>query len=520
MRTWSTIFALIVWCAEMSSAQTPTTAPSATQANSLGIIVAPDTTLFTKPLLPDGTVDFVAAVNAAEGRGISPADNAVCVLIRLATLKANQPDDIQRRGEIEQLLGLPVKPNDEIFWQTWPGFQNQLPTDDPQSPDYVNRFDRAESQPWSSQDMPDLAAWLKTNQAAMALAAGAAQRSRFWFPIVLEPRDEGVLGAPVPDVRTWHELASSLCIRAMLKLHDRDAPGALDDLLVAQRLGNLLAQSPQLITRLVGVGCQQMACLASWQVLQDSPIPPEKLRQWSSRLLARPPVPTSPRLVLQRARYELLANVQMMAAGVPDGAAPADSRLPVLDWNRILRFGNSFFDDFTKDRSLLPPDQRAAEEKAFDERFKQIEQVADAADNTRVGNTPKWLLPQAGEDRNAYSDRAAASILMMMLPSTNRMSEIARRANEQFDWTAKVGVALAIYREDHGEYPSGLDKLIPNYLPRLPDNTSPNPVGYERHGPAYVIRNVHAYDARTTAFLAQEHLDYDWADIIIRTDKW
>jgi hypothetical protein len=518
MRFQPIIFIVLTQFAAIGLSQSATTQPAATQPNSRGIIVGPDTTVFTGPILPDGSVDYVAAVNAVEGRGISPQDNAECVLIHLVTLDANEPADIERRGEIERLLGVPIKPNDEVFWHPWPGFQNPIPTDDPQSPGFVDRFDRAKMQPWSSQDMPDLAAWLKTNEPALALVSTATQRSRLWIPIVLKPSDAGVLGVPPPDLHWWREIVLSLCIRSMLKLHEGDAPGALDDLLVAQRLGNLLEQSPQLITRLVGAGCQSSTCSASWRVLQESRIPPEKLRQWSSDMLAHPPISASPRLVVRRLRYEFLSNIQMMAVDNADRAALVHANLPVWDWNRILRFGNSFYDDL--DRSLGPDDQTAEFQRVFNERLKQVDQIAGKVDDTRIGNVPMWLLPKPSDTTATYSDRVGATFLSMTIPNLFGSSRSISRTNEQLDWTARAGVALAIYRQDHGEYPASLDALIPRYLPRLPENKFVDPVGYERRGSGYVIRNVRAYDAHTLAWLANEHLDYDWTDIIIRTDRW
>lgn len=528
MRLRTILVMLVAQLGGLCFAQAATTQSAGAQPNALGIIVGPDTTRLTGPLLPDGSVDYVAAINAIESRGVTPRNNAACILLRLTDAGMNQPPYIRRRIDTLKLIGAQIHPADEIAWQPWPGFANPTPTDDPQSPTYVDRFSQAETRPWSGKDMPDLTAWLTSNDAALAVAQAASQRSRFWLPIVMVPGDNASL--PLNgDVSLWRGLAQALCIRGMSRLHERDTSGALQDLLTLQRLGSLIGQSPELLVALTGSGMESLACQASWTLLGDSRIPAAALRRWSADLTAMTPIPVPPTGIVRRAHFDALHMVQVLAAvetaemlkhmSAADlqaaMAAAAKASIPVLDWNRILRLVNSIYDDLEKDRSALPAARRAAEEQAVDDRIKQFEQLVEAGPRL----PSQWLLPQPGETSNAYSDRVGANILMMQLPSFRHLAETFRQCDQRVDWTAKVGMALAIYRLDHGEYPVSLDALVPAYLPRLPDNTSAYPIGYERRGPAYVIRYVKVYDAREQAQLAEMHRDYEYSDIIIATDE-
>src|ERR1700744_5397789 len=45
------------------------------------IVVAPDTTLLTSPLRPDGAVDYFEALNRSFGRGVTPENNAFVALL-------------------------------------------------------------------------------------------------------------------------------------------------------------------------------------------------------------------------------------------------------------------------------------------------------------------------------------------------------------------------------------------------------------------------------------------------------
>jgi len=293
-------------------AQSPATSP--TGLNSIGIAVAPDTTFLTSPLLPNGGVDYATALNNLESQGVTPANNAECVLIRIIQEKEQAPEEVQRRAGVRRLIGAPVNSAPEIVWQNWPGFKTTLPTDDPAIPAYVNRFERATNQPWSSQETPELAAWLKSNEPALQLVAQAATRMRYWTPIVLPPGGTELIEEQYHGPIDMHNCADALRIRAMLELHDGDEAGALDDLLTVQRLGALLGQSDQLVHCLVANNMRASACMNSWRVLQDAHLPAPRLRQWSADLLALPSIPRIEDQAGLRLRCECLAMVQAMAA--------------------------------------------------------------------------------------------------------------------------------------------------------------------------------------------------------------
>jgi hypothetical protein len=513
-----------------SWAQSPATAPS-TEINSLGITVGHDTTFFTAPLSPDGSVDYVAALNDRNGRNNLPASNAECIPILIADADSRQPEDIQRRAALRLLLGMKDDPGREVVWQNWKGFEHPIPADDPDNPAHVDRFENATTQPWSSQDMPDLAAWLKTNDTALGLLTIASQRPEYWRPIVVRPGKSDLFEEPVDEDADWRNYSRALLIRAMLELHDGDASAALDDTVTVQRLASLFSQSSSLIPLLVADAMRDAGLRTSWRILQDSHLPPERLSQWSADLILGP----FPRLQEQvglRLRCDFLSMVQAMAAAETGEMlkhmtagelraarqAVAVLKVPVLDWNRILRYGNRYYDALLKDRSLLPSQQRDSELKSLSDWTAQIETISSNAD--RTGHPPAYMLPATGETRDAYSDRVGAILVAVTLPSIRHSSDVIRRDDERLPWTSLAGAALANYRTDHGEYPPTLEALIPKYLPRLPNKVLPDPIAYERRGNGYVIRHIRQYTDREKEFLAQSGQDFYSTDVVIRTDQF
>jgi hypothetical protein len=185
----------------------------------------------------------------------------------------------------------------------------------------------------------------------------------------------------------------------------------------------------------------------------------------------------------------------------------------------MLKYGNHYYDTLMKDRASLSPEQRNAELKALDDWTAQLNLIPADLGIGALIDSSTWLSRKPLETRDAYSDRVASILLLSSLPPFQRADDSVRRDNERLEWTARVGVALAVFRLDHGEYPASLDALVPKYLPRLPDNTSPNPVAYERRDAGYVIRNVREYSTQEKSRMAYWKEDYDPDDIIIRTDQ-
>jgi len=482
---------------------------SATAPNIFGIIVGPDTTYFTSPLRADGSVDYAAALNDRDSQGVETANNAACLLLRIRDPDQQDAEALARRATMLRLLDINLQPGEEIVWQNWPGVAHPLPADDPANPGFVDRFSRAAAQPWSASEMPELAAWLKTNGPALDIVAQAVRRPRLFLPIVLPPGESSLIHANSTELDKWRKFVDALCIRAMLRFHDGDASGALDDLLAVRKLGNLLPQFSSIISFPVACGMWTEACPPTWLILHRGQLSRKQLAQFTADELAIGPFPVVSNRVGERSRCDFLSYVQQKASEMDKNP----------DWNRILRFGNRYFDELFRDRSALSPTQRDTELEALDEKNAELEKTYFAADWNGPTGRPAWLLQMASESRDAYSDRFAKMALSVALVSFRNAEHSARRSNEQWDWTACAGAALAVYRLDHGLYPDALEALVPKYLPHLPDNTSPNSVVYERHGDGYIIRNARKYSADVKSKLERLGEDYDPGDIIIRTDQ-
>src|SRR5947199_1595250 len=84
------------------------------------ITPAYDTTRIVAPTLPDGSIDYLITLDDRDGRGVSPEDNAVPLLLRAfgrQALPSNQPAD-----GITDRLGMPHLPEQGNYFMRYEQF--------------------------------------------------------------------------------------------------------------------------------------------------------------------------------------------------------------------------------------------------------------------------------------------------------------------------------------------------------------------------------------------------------------
>ena len=186
--------------------------------------IGEDTTRITAPLRADGSVDYLAALNA---EGFPPPEpNAAIPLIRALGTQCLVGDPAQVLKLLRAPPDLPevgsfVEPSEEIE-STMPGIRRR--SDDPVRP------------------------WLEANREALDLIAEASQCEHFRVPIVRDPAN-GHLTVALPHTLLF-DLASALETRSNLAWSDGHAEDAWADRLTLLRLCVVLNEAPDLWTRI------------------------------------------------------------------------------------------------------------------------------------------------------------------------------------------------------------------------------------------------------------------------------
>lgn len=480
---FASLYAVLLLTAT-AAAQSPaaTTAPTtAPHPNKYGIIVSPETTGLTAPLREDGTVDYIAAINARFGKDVTPENNAAIPLLQAVGTPA-----ITSHGE-QLLKCLGIADPGLGCWHPWLGFhKDQTPAD---KADFIELA----SNPWAKE--PKVEAWLKANEHALALAVQAADRPRLFWPLVSrtdDPQPQLITISP-GHLLSCKQMAQALCIRAMHRISEGDQAGAWDDLRASHALASLLTQDPFVRSSAVAVSIHEATCQSDIAFLTASPCKLELLRKVASDFAGFGGMPDLAEVYGRCERYNFNDAIQDLARkdakqwmehlGLKDAAdvdATVDAELgkqglPRLDYNCILRRAMKTLDELSTPTAGLTPEQLAIHQERLARVCKEIDDTYVANDG---GHGDAWRWPKLAETRDAYSDRFGTVLLAGCFEDFHIGDKLSRIAARHMQ-AAQVFVAIECYHVKNSIYPAKLADLVPQYLAKVPEGSKDFPLTYQ-----------------------------------------
>jgi hypothetical protein len=465
------------------------------------------TTYVEGPVDPDGRVNYAAALNERLGKGVTPEKNANVLLWK--ALGPRPQGEPEMPPEFFRLMGMDRPPDEGDYFIDLSRFAKDNPQVVPgrEAEAVGERLNRATQRPWTPDEFPDVAAWLKANEKPLTLVVEATKRSHYFSPLVppeSEKGSSGLLNAPLPGVQPCRGLAGALAARAMLRLGRGAAGDAWEDLLACHRLGRLLGRGGCLFEGLVGIAIDLVACRADLAFLDRARPDAKRIDRCLRDLRALPPLPDLAEKVnlgdrfmfldivmqVDRRGLQFLKDLSDDRAGQPATFLEriqegfAQRMLDGIDWDPALETANRWFERAVA--VLREPDRPARVRKldAFSADLKALlEQAPDAE------GVAKTMLD--GKSTGKARGKAVGDILIpRLMPAINKVQDAADRARQTQD-NLTLAFALARYRLDHGRYPERLDALVPRYLPDVPrDLFSGRALVYRRDGDGYVLYSV------------------------------
>jgi hypothetical protein len=170
------------------------------------IRVARETTYLTAPLAADGLPDYEAAWLATLGPAPPPEENAAVLLLQTCwPLLENGATDLPA---VCRALGIPDVPPAESLVL--------YPPRDPASGVTDAMLETAEQWPWTTEELPVLAAWLAKNERLIDRLVEAADRPRYWLPSpsLLDGTPGSLFEVMLPDIQAHRGVARVLGYRA------------------------------------------------------------------------------------------------------------------------------------------------------------------------------------------------------------------------------------------------------------------------------------------------------------------
>lgn len=453
------------------------------------LTIGRETTYLDGPVSADGYVDYVAALNQRQSAGVTTENNAVVLLIQ-----AYGPEIIsaEARAPYFSLLGVEPPPGAGKYLEDQAGFlrrtQPAAATDagGAAAEEFRKRCETSSTRPWTSDEFPEVAAYLEANAAPLELVTEASRRGRYYSPLVSRGPVDSMFTVLLPVEQQQREAARQLTARSMQKLGSGDARGACEDLLTCHRLARLTGQSPFVIAALVSYALEAQAFQAEQPLLASPLLTAEEARQCQAdlRTLAPPAVMADvigfaerlsnldAAILVARGRYNLIEGMMSQ-----QNLQPAVSG--AVDWNVALAEINSQFDNIAATLRETDPARR------FDGLNQQMQSVSRADPQVMAIGLRAFL----GAREQASRDMGVA-LMHAHLPACQQAAIAESRAVAR-ERLVEVGFGLAAWQRAHGAYPDTLAALVPDPFAELPvDPFSGKDFVYRLTAAGYVLYSV------------------------------
>ena len=526
---WATLFVFMLlgmaavrtMADDPAAGDKPPTAPAAANNTPPVLMtISKETTRITGPLHKDGYVDYVAALNELGSKGVTPTNNAAALIWR-----AFGPEEIDKseRSEFFKLLGVAPLPRDGDYFIPLDQYAPRQGTPIKNGGD-LSRGNQpgvthdpvyvAGERPWSAAEFPTLAHWLKANEKPLAVMVEASKRPRRYDPLI-ESSDQTLIEVLLPALHLYREAAFTLAARAALRINEGKTDAAWDDLMAIHRLARLAAQGPTLVDAMVADAIEAVACGGDQVLLQHSRLSAATATKMLSDLRKLPPLSNMADKIDLNERFMFLDAVGFVARnGIGDfmkavnlisqlSTGNADSnqnstnhneikniapqppdraRLARIDWNLILRMGNTWYDRMVE--ALRKP-TRAERKRAIDKIQTDLRALA-----AKAGDFKSFVASPPTGSQAAVSLRLGELLVSLLLPGIGSASNAEDRTAMQFDLT-KMGFALAAYYADRGSYPERLTMLTPKYIAAIPRDIFTNgELRYKQSANGYLLYSV------------------------------
>jgi hypothetical protein len=409
------------------------------------IIVSKETTYLLGPLDEEGGVDYVAAINEAASKGVTPENNFVVALWQI--LGPNEVD--VHRERYFKLLGVTAPPENGEYYRTPSQHVQKL-------------LEKAYIKPWSGTDFPELVAWLASNDKFLQRLVDSSRRTRYYSPAVAGKNRPRVVLILLPASLPVSHVATALSARAMLSVHKGRLDEAFQDALACHRLARLTGQGPELVESSVCRRLDWLAARVELAIAASGRLRAEQCRAFAAELDKLPQLPSIPEKLRWFERLSLLDAIE---TAEPD----------LIDPNDALRIANKWFERMA-DAAAQPT---VLKRRAGYEQF-------DRDRNKLRGDSPSLLARAKGETRKIAGD----SLVAQLLPP---LADVVRNEDDdrQLLELVRIAFAIASYHAEHEGYPTRLADLAPKYIAEVPkDLYSERDLTYRSTSTGYVLYSV------------------------------
>ncbi len=446
--------------------------------------VSEETTYLTEPLRPDGTVDYVAALNEANGEGVTPSENLIAALVPIfgpemlaaetcRLLGVPQPSAAGTDFEPDLDRGEPAAGPDEL---------------DPSALTPDEQLERARQTPWSTEQYPAVAAWLDRNDAALDDLVRAADRPKCFMPYVSAGDGPPMMSVLLPHLSPMRSATQALCARAMRRCEQGRFDEAWSDLRAAYRLARTNQPHATLVELLVAAAQRNLASEAATRLLQESNLSAELSRRIARDCARLPALPEfSNAMNLERMMFLDVVQHAYRGGGPEDMFDGTDMPWPKvplgrLDVNHVMREANDYYKDVLPAAAIEKPEDRHRELERLAGRYAGYSSPS-ASDWSIV---LKYYISPPSARRDIATRRQTESLLDMLTPAFGRATTVLDSSEARVR-VVRAAAAVRAYEVEHDAWPASLDAA----MDAVPDDPfSTEPLIYRVEGDGFVVYSV------------------------------
>ena len=478
------------------------------------IIISRQTTYIDGPLNADGTVNYVAYLDANYAKGVTPENNAAPLLLRAMgamMLPSGGFRDLppEKASEVLRRLSLPASTLQQdkhfIAWgdrarpdRAEGNNANSAQSAQPnESGDADNdrgpRLYDVEKMILAGKVHPDLEPWLARNASPLELIREASTRQRYYMPLICWTTPPSIQDLYEPPFRGFWEAEASFTIRARLKVNHNDLRGAWDDLFVVHHLSRLMAQGPTINEQLCAVGSEEQAAKAGIFLATRGHMPVVKMRELLDKLSNLEPVGRVEEVDDKYSRFAMLDAVGIWARGqelrILRNDPDREVSLPdpsTLDYNQMLRDMNGWYDRLGEELRLA---RKADPSETL--RISGMEAYKFLRGHSPPGKLGVFVYNHGGRPFLYARTKWVTGALLFAIGSYREITwdlvDLARMSHE----IETLAVSLACFHAESGRWPTELKELCPSLLKTIPiDRFSGKPLIYRPSKDGYLLYSI------------------------------
>jgi hypothetical protein len=500
------------------------------------ITISPETTVINGPLADDGYVDYLAALNAVARRNIKTLDNSAVLYWQVVgrdAVWAVRRDSYFRHAYFRQ-LGVASWPAASKCFVAHADFIRLLPESrksqlfgeaDEASWQAERRFEAARTRPWTAEEFPEIAEWLERNESPLLRFVAGTRRRQYASAIDFgweNPRSQTAQTVTDQDyfvdplLEPLYDVVQAMIARSMLRAGKGQNKKAWQDLEVCLRCARTVGRGPLRANADFAIAAERHALVAAVSYVEHGQLSLPNIAACLIELDRLPPPAGIAEKIDVEERFaslDVLASVPRRRRNFLLGfvnSPPFPRYHPVLmvgnigtfaaNWDDVLRYVNKSYDRAV-DAARQPT--RALQETAlknltdehlmplttaFPHRNWDLYQVDFFVDRP----LPAYVVTAPLALRVTTTQFVGEAYTIFLYPG--RFLRGALRADgDRIAWNQlfKAKLALKAFHVERGVYPPDLAKLVPRYLPVLPqDPFSEQSLRYRQEGEGFVLYSV------------------------------